>query len=67
MNEALESQTQAAHLKIIASFSLLSLAIHLLTNRAYAYFRDELYFIAARQTGVTSISRPWVRSSCELR
>jgi len=46
MNRALESQTQAAHLKIIAGFSLLGLAIHLLTNRGYGYFRDELYFIA---------------------
>jgi hypothetical protein len=46
MNGALESQTQAAHTKIIAGFSLLALAIHLLTNRGYGYFRDELYFIA---------------------
>src|SRR6266576_6233629 len=46
MNEPLESQTQAAHTKIIAGFSFLALAIHLLTNRGYGYFRDELYFIA---------------------
>ena len=46
MNEALESQTQALHLKIITGFSLLGLAIHLLANRGYSYFRDELYFIA---------------------
>ena len=46
MEEAPESQKQAAHLKIIIGFSLLGLAIHLLTNRGYGYFRDELYFIA---------------------
>jgi hypothetical protein len=46
VNGALESRTQAAHTKIIAIFSLLGLAIHLLTNRGYGYFRDELYFIA---------------------
>ena len=46
MNEPLESQTQAAHTKIIAGLSLLALAIHLLTDRGYGYFRDELYFIA---------------------
>ena len=46
MNGVLESQTEAAHTKIIAGFSLLALAIHLLTNRGYGYFRDELYFIA---------------------
>ncbi|MGI9087966.1 MAG: ArnT family glycosyltransferase [Chthoniobacterales bacterium] len=31
---------------IIFGFALVTLAIHLLTNRAYGYFRDELYFIA---------------------
>ena len=46
MDGAAESQTQPAHTKIIAAFSLLALAIHLLTNRDYSYFRDELYFIA---------------------
>jgi Dolichyl-phosphate-mannose-protein mannosyltransferase len=46
MNEALESQTQALLLKITAGFSLLGLAVHMLTNRGYGYFRDELYFIA---------------------
>ncbi|PYL46241.1 MAG: glycosyltransferase [Verrucomicrobia bacterium] len=46
MNGALESQAQARHTKIIAGFSLLGLAVHLLTNRGYGYFRDELYFIA---------------------
>jgi Dolichyl-phosphate-mannose-protein mannosyltransferase len=46
MEEAPESQKQAAHLKIIVGFSLLGLAIHLLTNRGYGYFRDELYFVA---------------------
>src|SRR5260221_7365953 len=46
MNGALESQTHAAYTKVIAGFSLLALAIHLLTNRGYGYFRDELYFIA---------------------
>jgi len=52
MDEPLESQRQAAHTKIIAGFSFLALAIHLLTNRGYGYFRDELYFIAcARHLG----------------
>jgi hypothetical protein len=52
MNGALESRARAAYLKIIAGFSLLALAIHLLTNRRYGYFRDELYFIAcARHLG----------------
>ena len=46
MDEPLESQRQATHTKIIAGVSLLALAIHLLTNRGYGYFRDELYFIA---------------------
>ena len=46
MNGALESQKQSAYTKIIAVFLLLALAIHLLTNRGYGYFRDELYFIA---------------------
>jgi hypothetical protein len=46
MNGALKSQTQAAYSKIIAGFCLLALAIHLVTNRGYGYFRDELYFIA---------------------
>src|SRR5437764_12169836 len=46
MNGALESQAQARHTKIIAGFSLLGLAVHLLTNRGYGYFRYELYFIA---------------------
>ncbi|HKS03750.1 MAG TPA: hypothetical protein VJR49_00215, partial [Chthoniobacterales bacterium] len=46
MNEAPECQGQTGQLKIIAGFSLLGLAIHLLTNRGYGYFRDELYFIA---------------------
>jgi 4-amino-4-deoxy-L-arabinose transferase-like glycosyltransferase len=46
MDEPLDLQTQAAHTKIIAGVSLLALAIHLLTNRGYGYFRDELYFIA---------------------
>jgi hypothetical protein len=31
---------------IIAAFSAAALLIHLLTNRSYGYFRDELYFIA---------------------
>src|SRR5437899_978057 len=44
--KAMEWQTRAAHTKIIAGLSLLALAIHLLTNRGYGYFRDELYFIA---------------------
>src|SRR6059058_5766308 len=30
----------------IAVFSMVALLIHLLTNRRYGYFRDELYYIA---------------------
>src|SRR5438552_7540917 len=46
MKGAMEWQTRAAHTKIIAGLSLLAFAVHLLTNRSYGYFRDELYFIA---------------------
>lgn len=46
VNRAIPSRPVPPQTTIIASFSFLALAIHLLTNQRYGYFRDELYYIA---------------------
>jgi hypothetical protein len=46
MNTGARSHRLSAEIKIIISFSLVALLVHLLTNQRYGYFRDELYFIA---------------------
>lgn len=44
--EATRTRRFSTETNIIVGFTLLVLLVHLLTNRAYGYFRDELYFIA---------------------
>ncbi len=39
-------RTHFSESALIAFFSAVALLIHLLTNRSYGYFRDELYYIA---------------------
>src|SRR5436309_5662146 len=39
----------ASEATIIAAFVIANLAIHLVFNRGYGYFRDELYFLACGQ------------------
>src|SRR5438270_13462212 len=46
MNGGAGSRRPTTETKFIIGFSLVALAVHLLTNRGYGYFRDELYFIA---------------------
>jgi hypothetical protein len=42
-------RTHLSESAIIASFSLVALLVHLLTNGGYGYFRDELYYLACAQ------------------
>ena len=43
------SQRLTSERALIIWFSTAALLIHLLTNRGYGYFRDELYYIACEQ------------------
>lgn len=52
-------QTHFSESVLIAFFSAVALLIHLLTNRRYGYFRDELYYIAcARHLDFGYVDQP---------